>query len=109
MKARKTRDGSPLAQRFAGCFQRPEDEFRSQHAPFFLDRYRLPTPKLALGFAFEARPRTAFEMTGGSLPFGCHAWSRMDRQFWLERIGGMNVQGEPLKTETPEREPALSG
>jgi hypothetical protein len=108
MKARKTRDGSPLAQRFAGCFQRPEDEFWSQYAPFFLDRYRLPTPRLALGFAFEARPRTAFEMTGGSLPFGCHAWSRMDRQFWLERIAGMEEQGEALKVEAPEREAALS-
>jgi hypothetical protein len=109
MKARKMRDGIPLAPRFAECFQRPEDEFWSQYAPFFLDRYRLPAPRLALGFAFEARPRTAFEMTGGSLPFGCHAWSRMDRQFWLEMIVGMEEQGEALKIDAPEREPALSG
>jgi hypothetical protein len=33
----------------------------------------------------------------------------MDRQFWLERIAGMEEQGEALKIEAPEREPALSG
>jgi Protein of unknown function (DUF5672) len=108
MKARKTRDGSPLAQLFAGSFQRPEDEFWSQYALLFLDRHRFPTPRLALGFAFEAWPRTAFGMTGGRLPFGCHAWSRMDRQFGLERISGMEEQSETLGIEAPEREPALS-
>jgi hypothetical protein len=108
MKARKTHDGSPLAQRFAGCFQRPEDEFWSQYAPFFLECYRLPTPRRALSFAFEARPRTAYEMTDGSLPVGCHAWSRMDRQFWLEKTGDMEERDASPKIEAPEREPALS-
>jgi hypothetical protein len=108
MKATRECGGAPLAQRFVGCFQRPEDEFWSQYAPFFLKRYTLPTPREALGFAFEARPRIALELTGGRLPLGCHAWSRMDRQFWLEQVGGLGDRSESEKTEVLERELALS-
>jgi len=47
-------------------------------------------------------------MTGGRLPVGCHAWSRMDRPFWLEEIGDMEELDASPKIEAPEREPALS-
>src|SRR3954470_23208496 len=99
MKAKKERDGAPLAQRFAGCFQRPEDEFWSQYAPFFLKHYKLPSPREALGFAFEARPRIALDLNGGRLPLGCHAWSRMDRHFWLEQVGDVGERSEAGRIE----------
>jgi hypothetical protein len=109
LKARRERGGAPLAQRFAGCFERPEDEFWSQYAPFFLGgRYRLPTPREALNFAFEARPRVAFGLTGGRLPLGCHAWSRMDREFWLEQVGSTGDWSATRETAAVEREPAMS-
>jgi hypothetical protein len=38
----------------------------------------------ALHFAFEADPAGSFEKTGGKLPFGCHAWARYDRNFWVK-------------------------
>lgn len=37
----------------------------------------------AVSFAFEAHPDFMFLRNGRSLPFGCHAWERYDRDFWL--------------------------
>ncbi|UEM23903.1 hypothetical protein JL100_014535 [Skermanella mucosa] len=105
-----TSDGGSLATRFAAGFERPEDEFWSQYAPFFLDRYSLPAPREALGFAFEARPRVAFDLTGGRLPLGCHAWSRMDRAFWLEQLAELEPSAGRIgggEAAAREREAAL--
>lgn len=76
----------PLVQRYLDGFDRPEDEFWAYHAPFFLPDYRLPDPADALSFAIEALPRAAVGRLDGRLPFGCHAWSRMDRAFWLGQL-----------------------
>lgn len=104
--------GGSLASRFAAGFERPEDEFWSQYAPFFMAGYSLPTPREALGFAFEDRPRIAFDLTAGRLPLGCHAWSRMDRHFWLERLADLEqparTTGAAGEIDACEREPALS-
>jgi hypothetical protein len=32
-------------------------------------------------------PDKMFEMAGGSLPFGCHAWEHYGKAFWLEALG----------------------
>ncbi len=85
-RARRESGPLPLAQRFADLYGRPEDEFWAYAARFFHPGFRLPAPRDALGFAFEARPRTGYAMLGDRLPFGCHAWARMDRQFWTERL-----------------------
>jgi hypothetical protein len=96
----------PLAQRFAATFVRPEDEFWSQYAPFFLRDYALPPPRIALDFAFEARPRTALALTGGRLPVGCHAWWRMDREFWMEQLA-VDDAVRPVEATVKSYEPAL--
>lgn len=86
LRARRAADGRPLAERYLDGFDRPEDEFWAYHAPFFLADYRLPAPEEALAFAVEAQPAVATARLGGRLPFGCHAWARMDRGFWLDRL-----------------------
>ncbi|MFP5306891.1 MAG: DUF5672 family protein [Gammaproteobacteria bacterium] len=45
---------------------------------------RIPDYRTAVSFAVEAAPREVIErLNGGQLPFGCHAWEKMDPQFWL--------------------------
>jgi hypothetical protein len=34
------------------------------------------------GFSFEVAPRYCFKMNRERLPFGCHAWSKYDQEFW---------------------------
>lgn len=85
------RDGRPVGFHLARRFDENEDVFWSYFAPQLLDRYRLPTPRTALGFAMEQRPRQAFAANGGRLPFGCHAWHQFDAAFWagfLREDGG---------------------
>lgn len=42
--------------------------------------------EVALQFAFEREVRKCFEENNGNLPFGCHAWTRYDFQFWRPYI-----------------------
>ncbi|SFF47947.1 hypothetical protein SAMN04488120_10590 [Fontimonas thermophila] len=52
---------------------------------------RIPDFRTAVRFAVEAAPREVLaRYTGGELPFGCHAWEKMDLAFWqsvLRRYG----------------------
>jgi hypothetical protein len=59
-----------------------EDLFWSFGAPALDPGFRVASVEEALRFAFEVEPRRAFELAGGRLPFGCHAWARYDRAFW---------------------------
>jgi hypothetical protein len=42
---------------------------------------RIPDYKKAIFFSFENEPERGWELTGGELPFGCHAWN-MHLDFW---------------------------
>ena len=59
-----------------------EDLFWSYEARKVVRDFRIPEPREALEFSFELAPRYCFEMNCGRLPFGCHAWSKYDREFW---------------------------
>ncbi len=63
-------------------FRGHEDLFWSFEAQRFAPRFSIAPVAEALRFAFEVEPRRAFELAGGKLPFGCHAWARYDRAFW---------------------------
>lgn len=63
-----------------------EDGFWSFEAPKYLLSYKLPDFKTALTFAFEKYPRLCYFLNGNRLPFGCHAWERYDRDFWLPHL-----------------------
>jgi len=58
------------------------DLFWADDAIRFDPRFRVATLEEGLAFAFETEPRRCFEMTGGRMPFGAHAWARYDRSFW---------------------------
>lgn len=65
---------------------RNNDLFWSDKAVKYLPEFRVASVEEGLRFAFEAPPRTCFEMNGGVMPFGCHAWGRYDRSFWLPHL-----------------------
>lgn len=53
--------------------------FVARRCPFF----RVPLPKEAIAFAFEAHPDHLYQLNAQALPFGCHAWKRYQPEFWL--------------------------
>lgn len=59
-----------------------EDCFWSFRARDYYPEFKIAPVREALGFAFELNPRRCFELNGNRLPFGCHAWSKYDREFW---------------------------
>jgi hypothetical protein len=69
-------------------FEAHEDLFWSFEAQRFRPEFRIASVEEALRFAFELEPRRAFELAGGRLPFGVHAWARYDRTFWEPHLLG---------------------
>jgi hypothetical protein len=59
-----------------------EDWFISAEAKRYYPHFVFASTEHALDFAFEREPRFCYEKAGRKLPFGAHAWSRYDRQFW---------------------------
>lgn len=63
-------------------WQYNEDLFFSFIMPMLDNNFIIAPPKIAINFGFELDPRKMFEMNGKKLPFGCHAWSKYDVDFW---------------------------
>jgi len=61
-----------------------EDFFWGILVPAACPFFRVPGLAAASRFAFEVEPRHMYALNGGQLPFGCHAWERYDRDFWLQ-------------------------
>jgi Protein of unknown function (DUF5672) len=59
-----------------------EDLFWGFDASKVMANFCVPVPEEALKFSFEVAPRYCFKLNSGRLPFGCHAWSKYDREFW---------------------------
>jgi len=59
-----------------------EDCFWSFKARRYYPEFKIASVTEALDFAFEVAPRRCYELNGGRLPFGCHAWNKYDRRFW---------------------------
>lgn len=49
-------------------------------------RLKIPTVDEAIYFSFERSPEYLYELTKHSLPFGCHAWEKYDKDFWKGKI-----------------------
>jgi hypothetical protein len=58
------------------------DLFWADQAIRYLPSFKIATVEEGLRFAFEASPRSCYEMNHQELPFGCHAWAKFDRSFW---------------------------
>lgn len=65
---------------------RNEDHFWADRARHYYDDFKIADFATALRFGFEAAPRHCFELNGRQLPFGCHAWTKYDRQFWEQHF-----------------------
>jgi len=63
-------------------WQRSGDAFWANRAKHYYPEFKIPSVETALRFAFESLPRYCFDRTNHTLPFGCHAWTRYDREFW---------------------------
>ena len=63
-----------------------EDIFWGDVVPELFPWYRLAPPEDAARFAFELQPRELYEANDGRLPFGCHAWTKYDFEFWKPHI-----------------------
>lgn len=65
---------------------RNNDIFWSDHAVNYLPDFKVATVEDGLKFAFEVSPRLCFALNGNQMPFGCHAWTRYDRDFWESQL-----------------------
>ena len=63
-------------------FNRNDDNFWANRATYYYPDFKIASVETALRFAFECLPRYCFELNNHTLPFGCHAWYRYDRDFW---------------------------
>jgi hypothetical protein len=61
-----------------------EDHVLGIYVPHVFPWFRLPPMEEAAEFAIEANPRRTREYYGIKRPFGCHAWEKFDRKFWVE-------------------------
>jgi len=59
-----------------------DDVFWSNVAVKYYPEFKVASVETGLRFAFEVAPRWCFELTNSTLPFGCHAWPKYDRDFW---------------------------
>jgi hypothetical protein len=59
-----------------------EDHFWTDRAKLFYPGFNIAPVDIALRFSFERFPRYCFLQNNFQLPFGCHAWTRWDREFW---------------------------
>lgn len=59
-----------------------EDLFWAIEVPKSFPWFRVAPPEVAMQFSFEDRPRTLYRMNGRQLPFGTHAWEKLDPEFW---------------------------
>jgi hypothetical protein len=62
--------------------KRNEDEFWSDAAQTYYPEFKVASFETGLHFAFEVAPKLCFELNHRTLPFGCHAWHKYDRDFW---------------------------
>jgi len=59
-----------------------DDDFFANRGKHYYPDFKVASVETALRFSFECVPRYCFELNNYSLPFGCHAWPRYDREFW---------------------------
>ena len=75
-----------------------EDIFWANIAPKVCPEFRIATVQEALRFSFESAPQYCFEENNRQLPFGCHAWSRNDREFWEPYLLGHKAESQSAKS-----------
>ena len=68
------------------------DIFWSQLVPQIMPDFRLAPAAAALRFSWEVLPSRCFEICGGRLPFGIHAWAKYDLPFLRPLLEASGVE-----------------
>ena len=68
-----------------------EDVYWGLLIPQKFSKFKVAPIDKACQFAFDAEPRYLFELNAHKLPFGCHAWERFDRDFWVEKFRSLGI------------------
>jgi hypothetical protein len=71
---------------YAARYTQNEDLFWSFRARLFSSAFsKAPAHEAGL-FAIETEPEEWYRRNGNTLPFGCHAWAKWNRPFWMRHI-----------------------
>ena len=68
--------------KFALNYQIPEDIFWGIGAKISDPSFRVPLFNEALEFSFETMPSYLYKLNDYNLPFGCHAFTKFEPEFW---------------------------
>lgn len=68
--------------RYMAVYTVEEDRFWGERAKLFYPDFKIAPIENALHFSFDWRPRYCFEKNNRQLPFGCHGWVKLGREFW---------------------------
>lgn len=60
-----------------------EDWFWSNRGSHYYPEFKIAPFEIALEFAFECVPEYCYHLNNYQLPFGCHAWERYNKEFWM--------------------------
>lgn len=63
-----------------------EDIFWSFIVPKNIASFKVAPIEEAIRFAFDNEPQYFYVLNDHKLPFGCHAWERYDKSFWIEKL-----------------------
>lgn len=81
-KLRICREVRKGVSRYMASYTVAEDRFWGERAQLFYPHFKVAPVEAALGFSFDWHPRYCFEKNNHQLPFGCHGWVRLERDFW---------------------------
>jgi Protein of unknown function (DUF5672) len=63
-----------------------EDGVWGLYAPTITRRFKTALEETALNFSFDTYPEILYQINQRQLPFGCHAWARVNPAFWEKHI-----------------------
>lgn len=73
-------------------FRVNEDIFWGLFVSTRCEDFHVPPPEEAIKFAFEAEPEHLYMQNDRQLPFGCHAWDRYSRDFWVRAFAEHKIE-----------------
>jgi hypothetical protein len=79
------------ARREMSAYAQAEEHFWANRASHYYPDFKIADVETALQFSFECVPGYCFELNHRTLPFGCHAWNRYDRNFWEPYLLGQKT------------------
>jgi hypothetical protein len=71
------------------------DMFWSRIVPRIIPEFSVAPPAAAVRFSWEVLPDRCYEMCGGQLPFGIHAWAKHNLPFLLPLLEANGVELVP--------------